>query len=199
MDDRRAQPPNHLSEDAYPHPLHQLHDDVQQHVANPHAAGDGRQEVHLERIPRPMANVAMQGRMEYPHPQAMDSPRYNAAQDHLPPPPYPEVPYMHVHQGVGAAQGDPVQPYAFAPGFQGNPDGLFGYGARFPAANPPEAFPGIWPLPAPLVNMPPVNGLRNLASRYLNHPDTRVSMVRIEPGPGGHFEVWITLELADVF
>ena len=47
--------------------------------------------------------------------------------------------------------------------------------------------------------MPPANGLRNLVNRYLNNPDTRVNVLQIEPGPGGRFEVWIALELADIF
>ena len=79
---------------------------------------------------------------------------------------------------------------------QGNYDGPFIYGAQFPAAGPPEAFPAVWPHPAAPTNM---NGLRNLANRYLNNPDTHVNVLRIEPGPGGRFEVWIALELADIF
>ena len=47
--------------------------------------------------------------------------------------------------------------------------------------------------------MPQANGLRILAGRFLNNPDTLVNMLRIEPGPGGSFEVWIALELADIF
>ena len=82
---------------------------------------------------------------------------------------------------------------------RGNYDGLFVYGARFPAADPPEAFPGVWPHPAEPANMPPANGLRNLAIRYLNNPDTHVNVLRIEPGPSGRFEVWLVLELADIF
>ena len=82
---------------------------------------------------------------------------------------------------------------------QDNYDGLFVQGAQFPAAGPPEAFLGVWPHPVEPANMPPANGLRNLVNRYLNNPDTRVNVLRIEPGPGGRFEVWIALELADIF
>ena len=46
--------------------------------------------------------------------------------------------------------------------------------------------------------MPPANGLRNLAGRFLNNPDTLVNMLWIEPGPGGRFVVRIELELADI-
>ena len=82
---------------------------------------------------------------------------------------------------------------------QENHDGLHGYGAHPPAADPPNAFPGVWPHPAPPADMPPADGLRILAGRFLNNPDTLVNMLRIEPGPGGRFEVWIALELADIF
>jgi hypothetical protein len=75
-----------------------------------------------------------------------------------------------------------------------------GYGAHFPVADPPEAFPGVRPHPAPPADMPPAaNCLRNLAGWLLNNPGTLVNMLRIEPGPGGRFEVWITLELLDIF
>jgi hypothetical protein len=74
------------------------------------------------------------------------------------------------------------------------------YGAHIPAADPPEAFPGVQPYPAPPADMPPAaNGLRNLAGRFLNNPGTLVNMLRIEPGRDGRFEVWIALELADIY
>ena len=52
-----------------------------------------------------------------------------------------------------------------------------GYGAHFPAANPPEAFPGVQPHPAlPAADMPrAANGLRNLAGWFLNNPGTLVN------------------------
>ena len=82
---------------------------------------------------------------------------------------------------------------------QENHDGFIGYGAHLPAADPLEAFPGVWPHPALPADIPPANGLRILASRFLNNPETLVNMLRIEPGSGGRFEVWIALELADIF
>jgi hypothetical protein len=54
------------------------------------------------------------------------------------------------------------------------------YGAHLPAADPPEAFPGVQPHAAPPADMPPANGLRNLAGRFLNNPDTLVNMLRID-------------------
>ena len=82
---------------------------------------------------------------------------------------------------------------------QENYHGLLGYGAQFPAADPHGAFPGVWPYPVAPANMPPMDGLGNLANRYLNNPDTFISQLRIEPGPGGRFVVWIALELPDIF
>ena len=82
-------------------------------------------------------------------------------------------------------------------GVQENHDG---YGAYFPVADPPEAFPGVPPYPAPPADMPPAaNGLRNLVGRFLNNPGTLVNMLRIEPGPNGRFEAWVALELADIY
>jgi hypothetical protein len=90
-----------------------------------------------------------------------------------------------------------IQPYNFVQEVQEHYDG---YGAHFPAVDPPEALPGVWPHPAPPADIPPAaNGLRNLVGRFLNNPGTLVNMLRIEPGPGGRFEVWIALELADIF
>ena len=75
-----------------------------------------------------------------------------------------------------------------------------GYGAHFPVADPPEAFPGVWPHPAPPADLQPAaNGLKNLAGHFLNNPGSLVNMLRIEPGPNGRFEVWIALELADIY
>jgi hypothetical protein len=88
------------------------------------------------------------------------------------------------------------QPYHPVQEVQVNYDG---YGAHFPVADPPEAFPGVQLHPAPPADMPPAaNGLINLVGRFLNNPGTLVNMLRIEPGPGGRFEVWIALELADI-
>ena len=43
------------------------------------------------------------------------------------------------------------------------------------------------------------NSLRNIAGRFLNNPGTNINMLRIERGPNGRFEMWIALELADIF
>ena len=36
-------------------------------------------------------------------------------------------------------------------------------------------------------------------SWFLNNPGMLVNMLRIEPAPNGRLEVWIALELADIF
>ena len=120
-----------------------------------------------------------------------------------------------MHQDHGVAEPVPAQEQPFAPVcrtfllhvsiqrnrfMQGAQENYDGYGAHFPAADPPEAFPGARPHPARPANMPPAaNGLRNLAGRFLNNPGTNVNMLWIEPGPNGRFEVWIALELPDIF
>src|SRR6266571_3472019 len=107
-----------------------------------------------------------------------------------------------MHQDVGVAEAVPAQAHPFTPvcrTFLLHDIQLNYLVQDFPAADPPEVFPGVWPHPAPPANMPPANGLRNLVGRYLNDPDTRVNMLRIEPGRDGRFEVWIVLELADIF
>ena len=123
---------------------------------------------------------------------------------------------MHIHRDVGGAEVVPAQAHPFAPvcrilllyGYirlnhlaqdaHDNQDNFYDYGAHLPAAALPEAFPGVQPHAAPPADMPPANGLRNLAGRFLNNPDTLVNILWIEPGPGGRFVVRIELELADI-
>ena len=50
----------------------------------------------------------------------------------------------------------------------------------------------------PALGEPATEILRRLANRYLNHPDTQVDMVCMEPGPAGGIRMVITLELADL-
>ncbi|KAF8260535.1 hypothetical protein EI94DRAFT_1748149 [Lactarius quietus] len=171
---------------------------------NPHVARDDQQgSLHREGAPQPMGNVVMQDEVRYP--QHIDTPNYNPAQYYPPPPQvlpqYPEDPHMHMHWNVGAAGAAPAaEAYPFAPGpeVQVNHDGLYGYAAHFPAVGPPEAFPGVWPQPAPPADMPEVNVLKDVIGRFLNNPGTHVNVFRIERGPHGRFEVWIALELADI-
>jgi len=144
-----------------------------------------------------VGNAVMQGEMQYP--RHIDAPNYNMVHYPPPPPPYPEVPYyVHMHRDIGGAEVVPAQAHPFAPEAHNNYDGLYGHDAHLPVAAPHKAFPGVQPDVAPPADVPPANGLRNLAGRFLNNPDTLVNMLRIEPGPGGRFVVWIELELADI-
>jgi len=172
----------------------------QLHGQNPHVVqvGDDLQGGHRDGVVQPVGNAVMQGEMQYP--RQIDAPNHNVAHYHPPPPAHPaEVPNVHMWD-VGGAEFVLGQAHPFAPEVQDNNDGLHGYdyGAHLPVADPPEAFPGFQPHAAPPVDMPPANGLRNLAGRFLNNPDTLINMLRIEPGPGGRFVVWIELELADI-
>ncbi|KAH9059878.1 hypothetical protein EDB87DRAFT_675932 [Lactarius vividus] len=178
-----SQQEDRLSANTFSRPvLHRSHGN-EQRIANPHVAGDDRTAVHQEDAPQPVGNIPMQAEMQYPH--HIGALRFhNAVHYHPPQPHYPEDPYARMHRDVGAAQGVPAQTHGFAPEVQENHNGLFGYDAQFSRAEPPEALPGVWQHPAPLVNMPPENGLRNLAGR---------------PGPKGHFKMWIALESADIF
>ncbi|KAH9018661.1 hypothetical protein EDB84DRAFT_1518741 [Lactarius hengduanensis] len=189
---------DHLPANAFPlPPLHQAHGHVQPRVVNPHIAGDDQQDINRqEGVPQPLGNVVEQDEMQYP--RHIGAPNYNPAHYYPPPPPYPEDPYVRIHRDVGVAQGFLAEAHDLPPAVQENHDGRFGYGAQFPAADPPGAFHNVWPDPAPPAHMLPVNGLRNLLGRYLNNPDTLINVVWIEPGPGGRFKVWIALEMADI-
>jgi len=49
----------------------------------------------------------------------------------------------------------------------------------------------------PDLGQPAAENLRRLASRCIQHPDSRVDMVRMEPGSVGRNKVVIVLEMAD--
>ncbi|KAH9059897.1 hypothetical protein EDB87DRAFT_676855 [Lactarius vividus] len=54
-------------------------------------------------------------------------------------------------------------------------------------------------LQAPTLETSIAESRRRLASRYLNNADAHVSMIRLEPGASGQFQVIITLEMTNVF
>ncbi|KAH9015751.1 hypothetical protein EDB83DRAFT_2528944 [Lactarius deliciosus] len=194
-----SQQEDRLSANTFSRPvLHRSHGN-EQRMANPHVAGDDQQAVHQDGAPQPLGNVPMQVEMQYPHHVGAPRFHYNAIPYHPPQPPYPEDPYARMHRDNLSPPPMYIKPIKLAQEAEENHNGLFGYDAQFPAADPPETFPGVWQHPAPLVNMPPANGLRNLAGRYLNNPDTRINMVWIEPSLKGRFKVWIALKSADIF
>lgn len=56
----------------------------------------------------------------------------------------------------------------------------------------------VQPRQEPTVRMSVADGLRRLADRYVNNPDSVVGVVRLEPGPSGGVQVVIILEVADL-
>ena len=61
-----------------------------------------------------------------------------------------------------------------------------------PAALPDPPAPRV-----PALGRSAAENLRRLASRYLNHPDSHIDVVRMEPGHAGRYRVVIVLEMAD--
>ncbi|KAH9962642.1 hypothetical protein BC827DRAFT_1197188, partial [Russula dissimulans] len=53
-------------------------------------------------------------------------------------------------------------------------------------------------MPAPGQPLAAAENLRRLASRYLNHPDSRVDLFYIEPGAAGDCDVVIKLKMPSV-
>ena len=49
----------------------------------------------------------------------------------------------------------------------------------------------------PALGQSTVDNLRRLANRYVNHPESQIDMVRMEPGSAGRYKVVIVLEMAD--
>jgi hypothetical protein len=49
----------------------------------------------------------------------------------------------------------------------------------------------------PVFGQPAGENLRRLASHYVNHPDSQVGMVHMEPGSADRYKVVIVLEMAD--
>ncbi|KAH9021738.1 hypothetical protein EDB85DRAFT_1999676 [Lactarius pseudohatsudake] len=194
----RPQQADHLSaETTFPRPLlHQPYGHVLQNPAVPLPAYVEQQHVHQEGIPLPADNAAMQGLIQDAY--RLQPPYYDVAHNQLHPD-YPVAPHVYMQQDGRVAQGIPAYPQAVAPEVQENHEEIFGYVPAGPAVGP-QYFPGheVLRQQTPLPNAPPVDGLRNLAGRYINSPGTRVNMLRIEPGLAGHFEVWIVLEMPDI-
>jgi hypothetical protein len=72
------------------------------------------------------------------------------------------------------------------------------YAPQLPVPGPTRAeLTDPWAYNAPVRDYPPPDNLRRLARRYLDHPDSQVDMVRMEPGHAGRFKVVITLDMAD--
>ena len=81
-------------------------------------------------------------------------------------------------------------------GYQEND--IFGYDPqRVLPARTQAPFPNPSAHQAPALDRPAAETLRRLASRYLQHPDSQIDMIRMEPGTPGRYRVVIVLEMAD--
>ena len=75
---------------------------------------------------------------------------------------------------------------------QNNPDPLQ------PAVENPPTLRPAQSRRDPKIRMSVADGLRRLADRYVNNPDSVIGVVRLEPGPSGGFQVVIIVEVADL-
>jgi len=72
---------------------------------------------------------------------------------------------------------------------------IFGDVAQHPPAGTAPDGLNAWPHEVPVPGEPATEILRQLASRYLEHPDSQVDTVRVELSPTGGFRVIIALEI----
>ena len=78
---------------------------------------------------------------------------------------------------------------------QNNPDPLQ---AGIDIAQTPVAVQPVQPRQDPTPRKLVAEGLRRLADRYVNNPNSVVDVVRLEPGSSGGFQVVIILETAEL-
>ncbi|KAH8982176.1 hypothetical protein EDB86DRAFT_2972144 [Lactarius hatsudake] len=65
-------------------------------------------------------------------------------------------------------------------------------------AGTPQTLALVRPRQNPAIGISAAEGLRRLADRYINNPASLVSVVRLEPGPSGGFQVVIILGMVDL-
>ncbi|KAF8267627.1 hypothetical protein EI94DRAFT_1700869 [Lactarius quietus] len=65
-------------------------------------------------------------------------------------------------------------------------------------SQPTAALADAQPRQDPTTRITAEGGLRRLADRYINNPGALVSVVRLEPGPSGGFQVVIMVEIANI-
>lgn len=80
---------------------------------------------------------------------------------------------------------------------QNNNSGHGPRGAVLDPASYQAAFPRPSTHQTPVLGQPAVENLRRLASRCINHPDSRIDVVRVEPGTAGRYKLVIVLESSD--
>ncbi|KAI9442973.1 hypothetical protein H4582DRAFT_1921647 [Lactarius indigo] len=110
--------------------------------------------------------------------------------------------YNNQGQGVSNPTGAPLtapvlaQIHFAAPGVQeqANPAPL----QAIAGTQAPQTMAVVQPRQNPTIGISVAEGLRRLADRYVNNPASLVSVVRLEPGPSGGFQVVVILEMADL-
>jgi len=164
-------------------------------VLPPLPANDAQFEDHLHiDIPQPVGDGAARGLLHDPHHIDM---AYRGAVGYHPLSLHdPALQYMF--PDVGHDQGIQVHAQAQPNPPENQGHGPFGYGQapQHVARSPdPAAF---HQMPAPRQPLAAAENLRQLAGRYLNHPDSRVHLFYIEPGAAGDCDVVIILKMPDV-
>jgi hypothetical protein len=75
---------------------------------------------------------------------------------------------------------------------------VFGIAAQHAPAGPALDALDEWAhVEGPILGVPAAEILRQLASSYMDNPDSQVHMVRVERGPTGGIRVTITLEIQE--
>jgi len=73
-----------------------------------------------------------------------------------------------------------------------------GYEPLHEQTRPPQVQTGVGLDQAQVFNMLVMESLRQAARHYVNHPESLVNAVRLEPGAAGRFRVVIILEVTDI-
>lgn len=108
--------------------------------------------------------------------------------------------YTNQGQGVSNTTGAPlttqvlVQTQFAAPGVQQQDN----HAPSQATAGTHQTLAVVQPRHGPNNRISEAEVLRRLADRYVNHTGSLVSVVRLEPGPSGGFQVVIMLEMADL-
>ncbi|KAF8475316.1 hypothetical protein DFH94DRAFT_119620 [Russula ochroleuca] len=171
-----------------------LHYNPYQHAWVPPAPVNGQPEGNREdtipqAIPPPVGSVTGPSRVQDLH-------HFDVAYQGVAPQPIVANP-AYVFPNAGHAQGIPAQTRPNASvNLERNP---FGHVPQHNAPDPVQAafsHPFVHRIPTP--TQAGAENLRQLASRYLQHPDAQVDMVSMEAGAVGRFKIVIILRLHDV-
>jgi len=161
-------------------------------------ANDGQLEDHLDiDIPQLVGDVAGQGRLHDPH--HVDVAYRGVVGYH--PPPLHDPAVQYIFPDVGHDQGINAQVQPNAPGNQGHSPFVHARVSQHAARGPdPAVFhdPFVHQIPAAGQPLAAAENIRQLASRYLNHPDSRVDMFYMEPGAAGDCDVMIKLKIPNL-